>query len=85
MLRLSVSDVLLAILSASCQRRNEILEFMRQAHVAVRTLPALMDLAQGHVHASNLRELDIEDLLGRDAVPPIRCCSAKTSVTRWCS
>lgn len=69
-LRLSVSDVLLAIPSASRQRRNEILELTRQAHVAVRTLPALMDLAQGHVHASDLRELDIEDLLGRDAVPP---------------
>ena len=29
-----------------------------------------MDLAQGHVNASDLRELDIEDLLGRDTVPP---------------
>ena len=68
--RLDVSDVLLAIPSASRQRRNEILNLTRQAHVAVRTLPGLMDLAQGHVHASDLRELDIEDLLGRDAVPP---------------
>jgi len=68
--RLEVSDVLLAIPLASRQRRNEILELTRQAHVAVRTLPRLMDLAQGHVHTSDLRELDIEDLLGRDAVPP---------------
>ena len=68
--QMEVSDVLLAIPSASRQRRNEILELTRQAHVAVRTLPALMDLAQGHVQASDLRELDIEDLLGRDAVPP---------------
>jgi FlaA1/EpsC-like NDP-sugar epimerase len=69
-LRLEVSDVLLAIPSASRQRRNEILELTRQAHVAVRTLPRMMDLAQGHVHVSDLRELDIEDLLGRAAVPP---------------
>ena len=68
--RLEVSDVLLAIPSASRQRRNEILELTRKAHVAVRTLPGLMDLAQGHVHASDLRALDIEDLLGRDTVPP---------------
>lgn len=68
--QLEVSDVLLAVPSASRQRRNEILEITRQAHVAVRTLPGLMELAQGHVHASDLRELDIEDLLGREAVAP---------------
>ncbi len=68
--RLQVSDVLMAIPSASRQRRNEIFDLTRQSHVAVRTLPGLMDLAQGHVSVSDLRELDIEDLLGRDAVPP---------------
>ena len=67
---LAVRDVLLAIPSANRQRRNEILELTGKAHVAVRTLPGLMDLANGHVQTSDLRELDIEDLLGRDAVPP---------------
>ena len=67
---LKVSDVLLAIPSASRQRRNEILELMRAAQVAVRTLPGLVELAQGKVHVSDLRELDIDDLLGRAAVPP---------------
>ena len=69
-LKLEVSDVLLAIPSARRQRRNQILELARQSHVAVRTLPGLMELAQGHVHTSDLRELDIEDLLGRETVPP---------------
>jgi len=69
-LSMEVTAVLLALPSASRQRRNEILDLTRQAHVAVRTLPGMMDLAQGHVHVSDLRELDIEDLLGRDAVPP---------------
>ena len=68
--RLDVSDVLLAVPSASRQRRNEILELTRQSHVAVRTLPGMMELAQGQVHTRDLRELDIEDLLGRDTVPP---------------
>lgn len=45
--KLEVSDVLLAIPSASRQRRNEILELTRQAHVAVRTLPALMVFGPG--------------------------------------
>lgn len=68
--KLAVSDVLLAMPSASRQRRNDILELTRRAHVAVRTLPGMMDLAHGRVEVSDLRELDIEDLLGRDAVPP---------------
>ena len=67
---LDVNTVLLAMPSASRQRRNEILEMARVARVGVRTLPGLMDLASGHVHVSDLRELDIEDLLGRDAVEP---------------
>lgn len=66
---LQVSEVLLALPCASRSRRNEILEAIRQAHVAVRTLPALMDLAHGGV-SIGIRELDIDDLLGRAAVPP---------------
>jgi FlaA1/EpsC-like NDP-sugar epimerase len=68
--RLQASHVLLAIPSVSRARRNEILELTRRAKVAVRTLPSLMEMANGLVRASDLRELDIEDLLGRDAVPP---------------
>jgi FlaA1/EpsC-like NDP-sugar epimerase len=69
-IQLDVSDVLLAIPSARRQRRNQILEMASKSHIAVRTLPGLMELAQGHVHTSDLRELDIEDLLGRETVPP---------------
>ena len=69
-IQMDVSDVLLAIPSARRQRRNQILEMARKSHIAVRTLPGLMELAQGHVHTSDLRELDIEDLLGRETVPP---------------
>lgn len=65
-----ISAVLLAVPSASRRRRNEILEITRKAHVGVRKLPGLMDLAQGRVQVSDLLDLDIEDLLGRDVVPP---------------
>jgi FlaA1/EpsC-like NDP-sugar epimerase len=67
---LKVSDVLLAIPSLARTRRNEILAHIRSAHVAVRTLPNLNDLAKGIVHVSDVRELDVEDLLGRDPVEP---------------
>lgn len=69
--RLRVKDVLLALPSISRTRRNEILKIMSSAKVAVRTLPTLSDLALGHIAESDLRELDIEDLLGRDPVAPI--------------
>ncbi len=67
---LGISDVLLALPGINQKRRNEILDQMRSAHVAVRTLPSLTDLAQGKVSISDLRELDIDDLLGREPVMP---------------
>jgi len=65
-----VTDVLLALPSVQRKRRNEILERMLNYHVAVRTLPSLGDLAQGKVTLSDVRELDIDDLLGREPVTP---------------
>ena len=67
---LTISDVLLAMPNLSRKRRNEILTQMRTARVAVRTLPSVTDLAQGKVSISDLRELDIDDLLGREPVMP---------------
>ena len=67
---LTISDVLLAMPSLSRKRRNEILAQIRTARVAVRTLPSVTDLAQGKVSISDLRELDIDDLLGREPVMP---------------
>ena len=67
---LIISDVLLAMPSLTRKRRNEILAQIRTARVAVRTLPSVTDLAQGKVSISDLRELDIDDLLGREPVMP---------------
>lgn len=67
---LTVTDVLLAMPGISRKRRNEILSHIRPAYVSVRTLPSVTDLAQGKVGISDLRELDIDDLLGREPVTP---------------
>ncbi|MGM4914792.1 polysaccharide biosynthesis protein [Rhizobium sp. 768_B6_N1_8] len=67
---LNVHNVLLALPSVTRQRRNEILEQIRKARVNVRTLPDLTALAQGRIAVSDIRELEIEDLLGREAVAP---------------
>ncbi len=45
---------------------------MRKGRVTVRTMPDLTALAQGQVAVSDLRELDIEDLLGRGSIAPDR-------------
>ncbi len=63
-------EVLLAIPSASRSRRREILAALEAYPVHVRTVPGFMDLASGRVNVSDLQEVDIADLLGRDAVPP---------------
>jgi FlaA1/EpsC-like NDP-sugar epimerase len=65
---LAVSDVLIAMPNLSRKRRNEILNKVCIAHVAVRTLPSMTDLAQGKVSIIDLAELDIDDLLGREPV-----------------
>ncbi|RYF21889.1 MAG: polysaccharide biosynthesis protein [Oxalobacteraceae bacterium] len=66
---LDITDVLLAIPSASRGRRADIIAEIAQMGVGVRTLPGLMDLAHGTVHASDLREVTISDLLQREPVP----------------
>lgn len=67
--RLDVHHVLLAVPSASRQRRNEIISKLRDAQVEVRTLPGVLDLAHGEVRIDDLRPLSIEDLLSRSTVP----------------
>ena len=65
-----IANVLLAVPSATRQRRNEILHALSAHKVAVRTLPGLSDIATGKVSLSDVRDLDIDDLLGREPVQP---------------
>ena len=68
--RFDITDVLLAIPSASQERRSEIIASLNGCGVRVRTLPRLIDLASGRVRISDLHDLDMNDLLGRAVVPP---------------
>jgi FlaA1/EpsC-like NDP-sugar epimerase len=68
--RLGITDILLALPSARRERRNQILQSLYSLPVHVRTLPGLADLASGRVSVQDFRELEIEDLLGRDPVTP---------------
>ncbi len=68
--RLGITDILLALPSATRERRNKIIQSLDALPVHTRTLPGLSDLASGRVTVQDIRELDIEDLLGREAVAP---------------
>jgi FlaA1/EpsC-like NDP-sugar epimerase len=68
--QLGVTDILLALPSATRERRNNIIAGLRALPVHIRTLPGMSDLASGRVTIQDFRELDVEDLLGRDPVPP---------------
>ena len=65
-----VTDLLLAMPSASRQRRNDILAGLAHYKLTVRTLPGMSDIATGRVSLSDVRDLDIDDLLGREPVKP---------------
>ncbi|MBE0435889.1 MAG: polysaccharide biosynthesis protein [Methylomicrobium sp.] len=66
----SVSDILLAMPSVARSRRSEIIRLLEPYPVHVRTMPGMSDIAQGKVTFDELQEVDIADLLGRDAVVP---------------
>ena len=68
--RHEVTDILLALPSATRERRNRIIENLRGLPVHIRTLPAWADLASGRVTVRDFHELDVEDLLGRTPVAP---------------
>ena len=65
-----ITDILMAMPAVSRQRRNAILEDLAPLQLSVRTLPGISDLATGKVSLSDIRELDIDDLLGREPVKP---------------
>lgn len=66
-----ISEVLLAMPSLSRSRRNDIINRLEPYPIHVRTLPSLNDIAKGKVKVTDVQEVDIADLLGREQVAPI--------------
>ncbi|MDQ0348998.1 polysaccharide biosynthesis protein [Ancylobacter vacuolatus] len=65
-----VENVLLAIPSATRLQRKLILERLVPLGLRVRTIPGITDIVSGRAQLTELREVSIEDLLGRDLIPP---------------
>ena len=65
-----VRKILLAIPSATHAERKEIINKLEHLPVHVKTVPDLFEMVSGKVGVDQVRDIDIEDLLGRDTVPP---------------
>lgn len=69
-IRHGITDLFLALPQVSRGRRKRIVDELQKFPIHVRTLPAMREIVDGHVSVSHLREVEIEDLLGRDPVAP---------------
>lgn len=63
-----VDEIVLAIPSVPRQEKLQILNYCHETSCTLRTLPGICQLANGEVRIEQIREVDIEDLLGRETV-----------------
>lgn len=68
--RLKVERILLAMPSTTRSRRREILKSLEGLPAPVQTIPGVDDVAAGRARLDEIQDVSIEDLLGRDIVPP---------------
>lgn len=64
-----IKQIFLAIPSASIEQRKQILNNLASLPIQVKTVPSFSDLIYGAASVNQIREIEIADLLGRDAVP----------------
>ena len=62
--------VFLAIPSINRNRRNQIIDKLNQYKLIVKTLPSVSDIVDGRITISDIKDLNIEDLLSREQVKP---------------
>ncbi len=63
-----VDEIIIAIPSASKSKLRDILEICKETGCKLRTLPGMYQIINGDVNVSQLREVQIEDLLGREPI-----------------
>ena len=66
--RYKVQEIFIAIPKLSAMRKREILEICQETGCKLRILPSMNQIVNDEVSLANLRDVEIEDLLGRDAV-----------------
>ena len=63
-----VDEIYIAMPSASAKQRKEIIEICRETGCGVKILPGIYQLLNGEVSVAGLRQVEIEDLLGREPI-----------------
>ena len=66
----NISLVFLALPTISRGKRNQIIEKLNQHKLIVKTLPSISDIVDGRITLSDIKDLNIDDLLSRDQVKP---------------
>jgi len=79
----AINEVVLAVPSLPIERRRQIVDKLHRYSVSVRTLPTLLELVDRKITVQSIRDIRVEDLLGRDIVPPredlfAKCTQRKT-------
>ena len=77
---LKPTDVFLALPNTARKRRHKILENLERFHVAVKTLPQMRQIVDGKISVSDIRPVEIDDLLGRESVAPNELLLGRTIV-----
>ncbi len=65
-----IVQIVVAIPSATAAHKRQLIARVEHVGLPVKMLPGLVDLVNGNVTVSDIREVDVADLLGRDPVPP---------------
>ncbi|MDA9194408.1 polysaccharide biosynthesis protein [Alphaproteobacteria bacterium] len=66
----NIAELMLALPKIGRRRRNEILNALSGHNFTVRTMPSYSDLAKGRITINEVLDLSVDDVLGRDTVPP---------------
>lgn len=69
-LKSNIDEIFLALPSSSHVTRKRIIQLLEKYPVHVRTLPSMSEVADGKIKLEDIKEIDLEDLLGRDSVSP---------------
>lgn len=69
-IRHDISQIVVAIPSASAAQKRRLIARVESAGLPVKMLPGLAELVDGQASVTDIRDIDVSDLLGRDPVPP---------------
>lgn len=67
-IRYGITKIVFAIPTATGQKRKAILEICQQTGCKVQVIPGIYEMVDGKISVSKLREVQIQDLLGRDEI-----------------